>query len=83
MQIFFQKEQTIEENLKEIKVQAYLNKYLEELQRHFYMSDKKMRKILFRVYKDLGPFGYLNAIIKKRLSMIKSFIRRKFIIKRE
>ncbi len=83
MQIFFQKEQTIEENLKEIKVQAYLNKYLEELQRHFDMSDKKMRKILFRVYKDLGPFGYLNAIIKKRLSMIKSFIRRKFIIKRE
>ena len=83
MQIFFQKEQTIEENLKEIKVQAYLNKYLEELQRHFDMSDRKMRKILFRVYKDLGPFGYLNAIIKKRLSMIKSFIRRKFIIKRE
>ena len=83
MQFFFQNEQTIEENLKEIKVQAYLNKYLEELQRHFDMSDIKMRKILLRVYKDLGPFGYLNAIIKKRLSMIKSFIRRKFIIKRE
>ena len=59
---------TIEENYKEARVKEYINKYIKELQRHFDMSDKKMRSIIYKVYQDLSPFN----LIKSWIYMIKS-----------
>ena len=56
------------ENPEEIKVREYICKYIKELQRHFDMPDKKMRLILYQVYKDLGPFNF----VKNWFCMIKS-----------
>ena len=64
MQKFFQKKK----NLEEIRVKEYINKYIKELQRHFDMSDKKMRTIILDVYKDLSPIN----LIKTWIYMIKS-----------
>lgn len=61
-------------NYKETKVKEYLSCYLLELQRHFDISDKKMRLILLRVYRELSPFGF----IKNWFSMVKSEYRNKF-----
>ncbi|MBQ8848200.1 MAG: hypothetical protein IJ003_04575 [Candidatus Gastranaerophilales bacterium] len=63
------------ENLEEIKIREYIYKYIKELQRHFDMSDKKMRLILYQVYKDLTP-SFLKDFMKKICSMIKSFYRK-------
>jgi len=63
---------------KEIKVKEYINKYLNELQRHFDMPDKKMRLIIYDVYKDLSPLSKLSCFIKKHISMVKSFCVKKF-----
>jgi len=65
MKNFIQKQQ----NFEELKVQEYIKKYVKELQRHFDMSDKKIRIILYRVYKELSPINF----IKKWFYMIKSF----------
>ena len=59
-------------NPDEIKVKEYMGKYIKELQRHFNLSDRKMRIILYKVYKDLSPFNFLKKFIKKWLSMLKS-----------
>ena len=58
---------------KEIKIKEYINNYLNELKRHFNMSDYKMRKILYKVYKDSGPISQFHILIKKYISMVKSF----------
>ena len=68
MQKFFNKNKTLEETYKELRVKEYIKKYIKELQRHFDMSDKKMRLILLSVYKDLSPLN----IIKNWIYMIKS-----------
>lgn len=57
------------ENFEELKVQEYIKKYVKELQRHFDMSDKKIKKILYRVYQELSPVCF----IKKWVYMVKSF----------
>ena len=66
-------------NYTEIKVKEYLYRYLKELQRHFDLSDKKMRMILFRIYKDTGNFNLFIKFMKKKLSMLKSKYRNKRI----
>ena len=58
---------------KEIKIKKYINNYLEELKRHFDISDKTMRIILLKIYRESGCIFKINAIIKKHISMIKSF----------
>ncbi|MBR3605242.1 MAG: hypothetical protein IKL52_04365 [Candidatus Gastranaerophilales bacterium] len=68
MQKFFQKKKSLEEIYKEARVKEYINKYIKELQRHFDMPDKKMRTILYSVYKDLSPIN----LIKTWIYMIKS-----------
>jgi len=65
MKNFIQKQQ----NFEELKVQEYIKKYVQELQRHFDMSDNKIRVILYRVYKELAPINF----IKKWIYMLKSF----------
>ena len=68
MQKFFSKNKTLEETYKELRVKEYIKKYIKELQRHFDVSDKKMRLILFKVYKDLSPLN----MIKSWIYMLKS-----------
>ena len=67
MQKFFDKK-TLEESYKEIRVKEYIIRYIKELQRHFDMPDKKMRTILYSVYKDLSPIN----LIKTWIYMLKS-----------
>lgn len=73
----------IENNIREHKVQEYINRYIKELQRHFDMSDKRMRVILYRIYKETGPFNLIKTIVKTKLSMIKSKYEKYFNLKGE
>ena len=57
-------------NEKDLKVIEYLKNYIRELQRHFDMSDRKMRIIILKVYRDMHPFSILKKIIKNPISMI-------------
>ncbi len=68
MQKFFQKKKYLVEIYKETRVKEYIIKYIKELQRHFDMSDKKMRIIIYDVYKDLSPIN----LIKTWIYMLKS-----------
>lgn len=61
-----------QKNHSEPKVKEYLYKYIKELQRHFDISDKKMRLILYRIYKDTSSFNLFIKFMKKRISMLKS-----------
>jgi len=56
------------ENEKEIKIKEYMNNYIFELQRHFDLSDRKMRIILHKIYKEKSPLN----VIKNWFSMVKS-----------
>jgi len=58
---------------KEIKVKEYINNYLNELKRHFDLSDKKMRSILYNIYKDTNSISKIRSSLKKYMSMVKSF----------
>ena len=68
MQNLFNKNKTLEETFKEARIKENINKYIQELQRHFDVSDKKMRSILYKVYQDLSPFN----LIKNWIYMLKS-----------
>ena len=68
MEIFFNKNKTLEDTYKKTRVKEYINKYIKELQRHFDVSDKKMRSIIYEVYQDLSPLN----LIKSWIYMIKS-----------
>ena len=68
MKNFFQKNNNPQEFFKEIRVQEYMSKYIKELQRHFDVSDSKMRKILYQIYQEMSPLN----VIKSWLYMIKS-----------
>jgi len=65
------------ETEKELKVKTYINNYLEELKRHFDMSDKKMRYIIYKIYKERSPIYKIKFFIKKYMSMIKSLYKTK------
>ena len=77
MQKFFDKNKSLEETYKELRVKEYINKYIKELQRHFDMPDKKMRSIIYKVYQDLSPFN----LIKSWIYMIKSKYIERFKLK--
>ena len=77
MQKFFDKNKSLEETYKELRVKEYINKYIKELQRHFDMSDKKMRSIIYKVYQDLSPF----SLIKSWIYMVKSKYIERFKLK--
>ena len=66
-----------QENTCDIKIKEYLNNYLKELQRHFDVSDRKMRIILYKIYKDLSPFNIIKKFMKNKISMLKSVYKRK------
>ena len=74
MQKFFRKYKTVKDqnNTFEPKAREYLYKYIKELQRHFDLPDKKMRLILYRIYKDTSSFSLFVKFMKKKLSMLKS-----------
>ena len=74
MQNFFQKykAEKKQNNTPDLKVREYLYKYSKELQRHFDLSDKKMRKIIYKIYKDTSELHLFIKFMKKKLSMLKS-----------
>jgi len=74
MKKFFRKfkKNNTENSYAEIKVREYICKYLKELQRHFDLSDKRMRIILRRICKDSGNFNIFIKFMKKKLSVLKS-----------
>ena len=63
MQNLFKKNKNLEESYKEKRVKEYINKYIRELQRHFDMSDKKIRSIIYKVYQELSPFNFIKTWI--------------------
>ncbi len=65
------------ETEKETKIKNYITNYLLELQRHFDMSDKMMRIILYKVYREKRPISKIKKFIKKYMSMVKSFYKNK------
>ena len=67
-----------QKNHSEPKVKEYLYKYIKELQRHFDMSDRRMRVILYRIYKETGPLNFITTLIKTKLSMLKSKYKKHF-----
>ena len=77
MQKFFDKNKSLEETYKELRVKEYINKYIKELQRHFDVPDNRMRLIIYKVYKDLSPFN----LIKSWIYMIKSKYIERFNLK--
>ena len=72
MQKFFNKNKTLDETYKELRVKEYIKKYIKELQRHFDMPDKKMCLIIYKVYQDLRPLN----LIKTWIYMLKSKYRK-------
>lgn len=64
----------------EKKVREYIGKYLKELQRHFDVPDRRMRLIIYKIYKELTPLSVISLFyitsIKKIKSMIKSLYRK-------
>jgi len=72
MMIFDQKE-----TKDDIKVKIYIDRYIKELQRHFDLSDRKMRLILYRVYKDLSPLNYIKIFIFNVIIKLKSMLKSK------
>ena len=60
------------DNYTEIKAKEYIYKYMKELQRHFDLSDNKMRNILYKIYQDTGKLSLLIKFMKKKLSVLKS-----------
>lgn len=75
MQEFFESEKD-ENCFEERKVKEYINRYLKELQRHFDMSDSRIRTIIFSIYQDLSPYNFIKLYIKKQLDMLKSLYKK-------
>lgn len=83
MQKFIRNQEMTEENQDELKVREYMNKYIKELQRHFDLPDKKMRMILYKIYKELSPYCFIKTFLKNQFSMIKSIYGKKIFFKRK
>ena len=67
------------DNADELKVKEYINNYIKELQRHFDVSDKRMQAILYSVYKDNIPVGFMkNLIYMLKSEYEKLKLRRKY-----
>lgn len=51
------------DDAEELKVKEYINNYIKELQRHFDVPDKRMRAIIYSVYKDGVPVSFMKNLI--------------------
>ena len=71
MRKFIPKKQNLEEVYTNYKIKDYLNRYLKELQRHFNVSDKRMKLLLLEVYRDLKPFDFVKKICCAKMQMEK------------
>ena len=49
-----------EQYLDDIKIKEYMNKYIQELKRHFDVSDKRMRSLVYEIYSELAPFSFFK-----------------------
>lgn len=78
MQSFFKENKSAFEIQQDKKAQEYINKYLKEVQRHFDMSDRRMRFIIYKIYKELSPSYFIKVFVKNKLDMLKSFCYKKF-----
>ena len=81
MRRFVQNKKITEKNLEDLKVKEYMDKYIKELQRHFDVSDKRMRTILHQVYQEFSPYNFLKNFLKNQITMIKSLYNQKFNLK--
>ena len=52
MRKFVENKKITEKNLEDLKVKEYMDKYIKELQRHFDMSDNRMRIIYIKFTKN-------------------------------
>lgn len=57
-----------EENHTDKRVKEYISCYLKELQRHFDITDKKMRTLIYQIYQELKPLNFF----KKNIYVLKS-----------
>ncbi len=81
MRRFVQNKKITEKKLEDLKVKEYMDKYIKELQRHFDVSDKRMRTILYQVYQEFSPYNFLKNFLKNQITMIKSLYNQKFNLK--
>lgn len=72
MQKFIYDIEEAKNNFAEKKAKEYINKYLKELQRHFDLSDRKMRIILYKIYKESGFLHKISKFMKNGYSVLKS-----------
>ena len=71
MRNYIRKKQNLEEIYTDYKIKDYLNRYLKELQRHFNISDRRMKFLLLEVYRDLKPFDFIKKICYIKMQMKK------------
>ena len=81
MRKFIQNKKLTEKNLEDLKVKEYMDKYIKELQRHFDVPDRRMRLILYKIYKEFSPYNFFKNFLKNQLDMIKSLYSQKFNLK--
>ncbi len=81
MRKFIQNKKVTEKNLEDLKVKEYMDKYIKELQRHFDVPDRRMRLILYKIYKEFSPYNFFKNFLKNQLDMIKSLYSQKFNLK--
>ena len=81
MRKFVQNKKITEKNLEDLKVKEYMDKYIKELQRHFDVPDRRMRLILYKIYKEYSPYNFFKNFLKNQLDMIKSLYSQKFNLK--
>ncbi len=65
------------QSFEDIKVKEYIKKYIKEVQRHFDLSNIKMRHIVFQVYKDLSPFSQIKKELRRYIKISKAMIKSK------
>ena len=75
MRNFISKKHILKDIYIDYKIKNYINMYIKELQRHFNVSDKKMTDILYDVYCDLKPSGFIKKILYAKMR-IKSFLKK-------
>lgn len=81
MRKFVQNKKITEKNLEDLKVKEYMDKYIKELQRHFDVPDRRMRLILYKIYKEFSPCNFFKNFLKNQLDMIKSLYNQRFNLK--
>ena len=81
MRKFIQNKKVTEKNLEDLKVKEYMDKYIKELQRNFDVPDRRMRLILYKIYKEFSPYNFFKNFLKNQLDMIKSLYSQKFNLK--